>query len=180
MYRKALLFSDSASATKILATSEPRKQQGIGRKVTGFDDKVWEENRERIVEEGNWWKFTCPVTNNNVSNNNNNANDGNNNSNSNSSNDNKGTKKDDTGLKERLLEETGNRELVEASPRDRIWGVGFGAVNAGSRRQEWGLNLLGKAIMRVRERIRKEEEEEEERGNGRAQGGGEGGGLSVE
>ncbi|EPS45004.1 hypothetical protein H072_970 [Dactylellina haptotyla CBS 200.50] len=61
-------------------------------------------------------------------------------------------------LKKQLLE-TGNKELVEASPRDRIWGVGFGAVNAPKSRAKWGLNLLGKALMDVRETIRKEEEE---------------------
>ncbi|EWC48702.1 hypothetical protein DRE_00007 [Drechslerella stenobrocha 248] len=59
-------------------------------------------------------------------------------------------------LKTQLLE-TGNRELVEASPRDKIWGVGFGAANAPKRRERWGLNLLGKALMDVRERIRQEE-----------------------
>ncbi|KAK6528284.1 hypothetical protein TWF281_009530 [Arthrobotrys megalospora] len=64
-------------------------------------------------------------------------------------------------LKEMLLE-TGNKELVEASPRDRIWGVGYGAVNAPKKRQSWGLNLLGKALMDVRERIQKEEKEKEE------------------
>ncbi|KAI1957501.1 hypothetical protein LOZ58_005585 [Ophidiomyces ophidiicola] len=52
---------------------------------------------------------------------------------------------------------TGNRELVEASPRDRIWGVGFGANNAGAMRARWGSNLLGKALMEVRERIRNEQ-----------------------
>ncbi|KAF3911504.1 hypothetical protein ABW20_dc0107350 [Dactylellina cionopaga] len=58
----------------------------------------------------------------------------------------------------KMLLETGNRELVEASPRDRIWGVGFGAVNAPKNRNRWGLNLLGKALMDVRETIRNEEE----------------------
>jgi len=52
---------------------------------------------------------------------------------------------------------TSNRQLVEASPRDRIWGIGFGAKNARSRRINWGLNLLGKALMIVRERIRQEQ-----------------------
>ncbi|EEP81506.1 conserved hypothetical protein [Uncinocarpus reesii 1704] len=52
---------------------------------------------------------------------------------------------------------TGDRELVEASPRDRIWGVGFGAKNAEAQRHRWGLNLLGKALMEVRDRIRNEE-----------------------
>jgi hypothetical protein len=41
---------------------------------------------------------------------------------------------------------------------DRIWGVGFGEKNAENRRKDWGLNLLGKALMTVRERIRREVE----------------------
>ncbi|OJD18522.1 hypothetical protein AJ78_01438 [Emergomyces pasteurianus Ep9510] len=69
-------------------------------------------------------------------------------------------------LKAELLA-TGERELVEASPRDRIWGVGYGAKNAGSRRKTWGLNLLGKALMEVRELIRKEEENEGELATGK-------------
>lgn len=55
-----------------------------------------------------------------------------------------------------MLISTGDRELVEASPRDRVWGVGFGAKNAGNMRERWGLNLLGKALMVARERILEE------------------------
>lgn len=55
-----------------------------------------------------------------------------------------------------ILMETGDRELVEASPMDRIWGVGFGEKNAEAQRARWGLNLLGKALMRARERIRQD------------------------
>jgi ribA/ribD-fused uncharacterized protein len=64
---------------------------------------------------------------------------------------------DAVNLKEMLLA-TGERELVEASPLDRIWGVGFAEKNAESNRHRWGENLLGKALMSVRERLRKEEE----------------------
>jgi ribA/ribD-fused uncharacterized protein len=60
-------------------------------------------------------------------------------------------------LKAQLLA-TGDKELVEASPRDRIWGVGFGAKQAPLKREKWGANLLGKALMEVRSRIREEEE----------------------
>jgi ribA/ribD-fused uncharacterized protein len=52
---------------------------------------------------------------------------------------------------------TGDRELVETSPVDRIWGVGFGEEDAEQNRDKWGLNLLGKALTRARQRIREEE-----------------------
>ena len=52
---------------------------------------------------------------------------------------------------------TGERELVEASPADRIWGIGFTERDAGANRQWWGQNLLGRALMEVRTRLREEE-----------------------
>ncbi|KUI62652.1 hypothetical protein VP1G_09777 [Cytospora mali] len=65
---------------------------------------------------------------------------------------------DDEGMKlKMLLLDTGDRELVEASPFDRVWGIGFRAKDAGRNREQWGLNLLGKALMAVRERLREEE-----------------------
>ncbi|KAI4765578.1 DUF1768-domain-containing protein [Aureobasidium sp. EXF-3400] len=60
-------------------------------------------------------------------------------------------------LRERLLM-TGDRELVEASASDRVWGIGFNAKSALSKREEWGTNVLGKCLMRARERIRVEKE----------------------
>ncbi|KAJ5987337.1 N-glycosidase, partial [Penicillium sp. IBT 35674x] len=58
---------------------------------------------------------------------------------------------------EQILLATGDRELVEASPRDRFWGIGFGKDAAGMHRVEWGLNFLGKALMEVRARLREED-----------------------
>ncbi|MFJ9111817.1 NADAR family protein [Streptomyces sp. NPDC102283] len=51
---------------------------------------------------------------------------------------------------------TGDRVLVEASPLDRIWGIGLAADDERVERpQEWrGLNLLGFALMEARERLR--------------------------
>jgi ribA/ribD-fused uncharacterized protein len=60
-------------------------------------------------------------------------------------------------LREKLLM-TGERELVEASASDRVWGIGYNAKSASSKREEWGMNLLGKCLMRARERIREEKE----------------------
>lgn len=62
-------------------------------------------------------------------------------------------------LKAKLLA-TGEKRLVEASPRDRIWGVGFGEKNALSKRDSWGLNLLGKALEETRRILREEASEQ--------------------
>lgn len=66
----------------------------------------------------------------------------------------------DEELRKKLLS-TGEREIVEASPMDRIWGVGFAAENAEKWRGsgKWGMNLLGMACMDVREKIRALEKE---------------------
>lgn len=60
----------------------------------------------------------------------------------------------DPALREYLLG-TRNRVLVEASPRDRIWGIGLGAANErASDPAQWrGLNLLGFALMEAREQL---------------------------
>ncbi|KAF8246645.1 DUF1768-domain-containing protein [Wilcoxina mikolae CBS 423.85] len=127
MHRKALLFAPTSSyPSQILSTTNPRACKALGREVPGFDPKVWNQHRERIVEEGNWYKFS-----------------------------------QDEGLKKLLLE-TGERELVEAAPRDRVWGIGFGKERAEGMRERWGLNLLGKCLERVRGRLREEEGKEGE------------------
>lgn len=130
MHQKALLFSDAVIASKILSTDSPKTQKSLGRKVRNFDQGTWEKERERIVEEGTWLKFRF------------------------------GGDKGELGreglsLGERLLS-TGARELVEASPRDSIWGIGFHERWADSMREEWGLNLLGQALMKVRDKLRAE------------------------
>ncbi|MFF3343760.1 NADAR family protein [Streptomyces sp. NPDC002779] len=51
---------------------------------------------------------------------------------------------------------TGRRVLVEASPVDRVWGIGLAATDDGAMNPErWrGPNLLGFALMEARERLR--------------------------
>ncbi|MGW6600265.1 NADAR family protein [Streptomyces sp. NPDC055036] len=53
---------------------------------------------------------------------------------------------------------TGDRILVEASPMDRIWGIGLASDDERARDPErWrGLNLLGLALMEAREQLRAE------------------------
>ncbi|KAF2167991.1 hypothetical protein M409DRAFT_22135 [Zasmidium cellare ATCC 36951] len=123
MIQKARLFGDEETAQKMMQTTVPAEHQALGRKARGFERGFWDEHKSRIVEEGNYHKFT--------------------------------KSKEDKGMLRKLLD-TGDRELVEASPKDRIWGVGFGAENAEANRKDWGENRLGKAIMNVRQRLRDE------------------------
>ena len=56
----------------------------------------------------------------------------------------------------KALMDTGDTELVEASPTDRIWGVGMAEDNPLIHdRGHWqGLNLLGKVLTRLRDDLR--------------------------
>ncbi|KXT02214.1 hypothetical protein AC578_5095 [Pseudocercospora eumusae] len=138
MYHKAMAFGDREAASAVMKTTSPRKQKGLARNVANFDDVRWSRIRSRIVATGNYLKFTQCT---NVA----------------------SFKVDDEGepvsLRELLLA-TGDRELVEASPFDRVWGIGFDAQEAPNiPRAQWGENLLGKALMKVRDRLRREAED---------------------
>jgi ribA/ribD-fused uncharacterized protein len=54
---------------------------------------------------------------------------------------------------------TGDQEIVEASPEDRIWGIGLRSSDPRAQdKKTWrGTNWLGEAITRVREQLRREE-----------------------
>ena len=119
MYHKALLMGDQEVAEQILRVDNPGEAKGLGRKVRNFDQDKWNENCDRVVEEGSFLKFS-----------------------------------QDAKLKETLLG-TGEREIVETSPNDRFWGVGFNSDDALDHVDEWGENKLGKALMRARERLKK-------------------------
>lgn len=117
-FSKALLFAAAPTAAAILATSDPKRQKALGRAVPQFNEFKWTRVKSRVVEVGNWYKFTQDET------------------------------------LRGVLVGTGERELVEASKGDRVWGCGFGEGEAEERRAEWGENRLGKALERVRGRIR--------------------------
>lgn len=61
----------------------------------------------------------------------------------------------DPALRAYLLD-TGDQVLVEASPRDRIWGIGIAEADPRAEAPErWpGLNLLGFALMEARRQLR--------------------------
>lgn len=149
MYHKALTFDDAEIAQKILETTDPREHKSLGQKVSGFTDKEWNRVKFDIVVNANLLKFGGDVL----------------------------AHKDDkfvyspdgqvegqasVTLRE-LLSSTGERELVEASPRDKIWGVGFSPEKAGFvSRAKWGQNLLGKALTEVRMRLREEDNKQQQ------------------
>lgn len=119
MRAKALLFGDTEIAERIMASESPREHQSLGRKVRGFNQAVWERERENIVRTASRAKFS-----------------------------------QNSGLKKKLMA-TGHTELVEASPVDRIWGVGLAADDPRiTDRASWrGLNLLGKILTEVRDEL---------------------------
>ncbi|KAF5717190.1 hypothetical protein FMUND_6009 [Fusarium mundagurra] len=143
MHQKAILFNDEATALEVLKTGHPRKVKSLGRQVKNFDEKLWLKHRRDIVRKGNILKFTRAITE-------------------------EGFKRGTPGANQPsslhwpidgsladMLIDTGDRELVEASPFDPVWGIGFKAADADAARDSWGENLLGKELMEVR-RILKE------------------------
>jgi ribA/ribD-fused uncharacterized protein len=117
MAKKARLFGDLDTETKIIASNNPGAAKQLGREVRNFDEKIWIQHRFEIVVQANLEKFS-----------------------------------QHTELKEFLLN-TGEKILVEASPVDKIWGVGLAADDPAVENPNlWqGLNLLGFALMDVRE-----------------------------
>ena len=61
----------------------------------------------------------------------------------------------DENLKTLLLS-TGNALIAEASPTDKIWGIGISVSDASNGVRPNGTNLLGKTLMQVRDDLLKE------------------------
>lgn len=55
-------------------------------------------------------------------------------------------------LKE-VLVGTGAASIYEAAPKDRVWGIGLSVADGEAGKAHRGSNLLGKALMVVRERM---------------------------
>ena len=133
MNNKALIFNKPLIAKKILILKTPSEQKYEARaiKASNAEYKEWEKVKYSVVVEGNLAKFGVGYS--------------------------TAVREELGKLRKRLLE-TGGRELVEAAKNDRTWGIGFDEEIAENHREQWGQNLLGKALMEVRERMRAEEE----------------------
>ncbi len=124
-------------AKKILNTKNPTEVKKIGRKIRNYNDEIWDQIRYIHMLNGLRYKFI---------------------------------QNDD--IKDKLLS-TYSKKLYEASHRDKIWGIGFsasqinrllltdiqfqetGIVSELIEKEVFGLNLLGKALMEIRDELKK-------------------------
>ena len=59
MFAKAMTFKDEKIAEQILREGiDPKKAKKLGRKVSNYDDKVWDKLRYKIMLKGNMCKYT--------------------------------------------------------------------------------------------------------------------------
>lgn len=58
MYRKAICFHDNNIAVQILETDDAARIKDLGRRVSGYDENVWNGVRQLVVYEGLLAKFS--------------------------------------------------------------------------------------------------------------------------
>ena len=62
----------------------------------------------------------------------------------------------DPDLKKYLLD-TNNKQLIEANPKDKYWGIGCSMHSYKAKDQKnWGKNFLGKILMAIRDEFAKQ------------------------
>ncbi|CAB1118124.1 unnamed protein product [Ectocarpus sp. CCAP 1310/34] len=112
----ARLLGGRCALQNITRVSDPALHNKFGREVHGFEQSVWEQERENIVLTNSYAKFS-----------------------------------QNSELRNHLLG-SGDKILAEASPYDRVWGIGLQAdhPDAGCTSRWRGLNLLGTALQNVR------------------------------
>ena len=52
MYRKAICFCDASVAAQILAADDAAEIKSLGRKVSNYDEHIWNGVRQIVVYEG--------------------------------------------------------------------------------------------------------------------------------
>ena len=127
MFQKASLFKDVKIKQKIIQEHNPKNIKKLGREVKNFNNATWNKYKEFIVYQGNLLKFSS-----------------------------------NEELKTRLLN-TGNKVLIETSPFDSVYGIGLDYYGCSLNKQQFdllnvnnwkGSNLLGFALMQVRDELR--------------------------
>jgi len=123
MAEKARLFEDEDTLEAIMEAESPKTQKALGRAVEDFDVDVWEEDEDN--GRPRCWNIVWRG--------------------------NMAKFSQNPHLLASLLETKGTT-LVEASPYDRIWGIGWRSTDpAAHNRETWrGLNWLGEVLMSVR------------------------------
>lgn len=119
MYQKAKHFQDEIIAAQILETEDVAEIKALGRKVSGYEEHIWNGIRQIVVYEGLMAKFS-----------------------------------QNEELRQALLG-TKDAILAECAVKDQIWGIGL-SMNDLKRfdPKQWrGQNLLGYALMMVREKL---------------------------
>ena len=130
MAQKARLFEDEDTLELILESESPKRQKELGRLVEGFDVDVWEEDESN--GRPRCWNI---VWEGNVA-----------------------KFSQNRWMLDELLA-TGSTTLVEASPFDRIWGIGLRDDDPRAQRREgWlGRNWLGEVLTDVRAHLRRQQ-----------------------
>lgn len=123
MAEKAVLFEDENSLVAIMEAEDPKTQKALGREVENFDVDVWQEDEDN--GRPRCWNIVWRG--------------------------NMAKFTQNPHLLSDLLATKGT-VLVEASPYDCIWGIGWRATDpAAHSRETWrGLNWLGEVLTSVR------------------------------
>jgi len=128
--KKAIFFKDSHTYQSILSTKDPKKQKSLGRKVTNFNAAEWYGEGSDFNPAKDFMYQGCYL------------------------------KFSQNEKFKKFLLETKGTFLVEASPYDKIWGIGMAECWLATYRKFWkGKNWLGDILTKVREDILKKEEE---------------------
>jgi len=116
MRAKALLMGDQVAAGCIMAAPTALAAKRIGRTVRPWNQGLWDENCDQIMEDILVAKFNYTPD-----------------------------------MREYILGIKGH--FYEASPRDKVWGIGIGVKQAEAGKPHNGHNKLGRALDRARARI---------------------------
>ena len=58
MFGKTLHFCNAVTGTCIMASGDPKEQKKLGSSVEGFSDSRWSYMKEKVVVQGNCYRFS--------------------------------------------------------------------------------------------------------------------------